>query len=165
MDKLLVVIDLQAGWRHAATEPAMTHAVQLCKAFDGDSIHCCFRNDPDSLFYKQLGWKRFSDPADTAQIPEIAALELPVYWASTYSRINEETLPVVKQYGHIYLAGIFTDVSIAATAMDLFDRGIPVSVVTDCVGTMHGEDVHKAALKSLDHAIGRRNIVRMNDIS
>lgn len=164
MKNLLLVVDLQQGWRHSATEEAMQNTVELCKKFTGDRIHCCFRNDPDSLFYKQLGWTRLSAAPDTDEIAEIAALHLPLYWASTYSRLNAETLPVVQQYDHVYLAGLFTDVSIAATAMDLFDKGIPVSVVADCVGTLHGEDVHKAALKSLDHSIGRKNMVYARDL-
>ncbi|HET7320040.1 MAG TPA: isochorismatase family protein, partial [Candidatus Saccharimonadales bacterium] len=133
--------------------------VELCRMFRGGIIHCCFRNDPTSLFNTQLGWTRFSDSADTAPIEEIAALDLPVYWASTYSRLNEETLAIVQQYDHVYLAGVFTDISIAATALDLFDHKIPVSVVTDCVATLHGVDVQSAALKSLDHALGRKHIV------
>lgn len=156
-----MVIDLQTGWRHPATEAAMLSTVELCQHFEGDIIHCCFRNDPDSLFMRQLNWPRFMAPyeADCAEIPEIRALHLPIYWASTYSRLNDETLPIVQKYERVYLAGVFTDISIASTAMDLFDRNIPVSVVTDCVATLHGEDVHQAALKSLDHALGHRYLI------
>lgn len=159
-NSLLVVIDLQKGWRHpTATEPAMLKTVELCKQFKGDIIHCCFKNDPSSLFHKQLGWYRFVQPPDTDQIPEIAALNLPVYWQGTYSRVDEETTPIIKQYNHVYIAGVFTDISIVSTAMDVFDLGVPVSVVADCVATLHGESVHKAALKSLDFALGKKHIV------
>lgn len=159
-----MAIDLQKGWRHSATEPAMLRTVELCRAFKGDAIHCRFQNDPDSLFHSQLGWTRFTDPGDTDEIPEIASLRLPTYWAATYSRLNDETLALARQYDRVYLAGVFTDISIAATAMDLFDHDIPVNVVTDCVATLHGEDVHKAALKSLDHAIGKNHLVKAADI-
>jgi len=43
--------------------------------------------------------------------------------------------------------------------MEIFDLGIPVSVVGGCVATLHGEDVHIAAMRSLSHAIGYRHIV------
>jgi len=165
MKQLLLVIDLQKGWRHAAaTETAMLRTVTLCKQFKGDIIHCCFRNDPASAFTTQLGWKRFTSPKDTDQIPEIAALNLPVYWASTYSRLNGETVPIVRQYDHVYLAGVFTDISIAATAMGLFDHNIPVSVVSDCVATLHGQDVQAAGLKSLDYALGKKHLVSSRDL-
>jgi nicotinamidase-related amidase len=158
--RLLIIIDLQKGWRHKTeTEAAMLRAVEFCRQFKADSIHCCFKNDPKSLFFEQLHWSRFSDDEDTAEIPEIAELKLRQYWRSTYSCVTPELEPLLDQYEHVYIAGVFTDISVAATAMDLFDRGIPVSVISDCVATLHGRDVHEAALRSLEHAIGRRHVV------
>ena len=166
MASLLLVIDLQKGWVHpTATEDAMQRTVELCKKFKGDVIHCCFRNDPNSLFTTLLGWERFTEPSDTDEIPEIAALKLPVYWQNTYSRLNDETLPILQKYDMVYLAGVFTDISITATAMDIFDRNIPVSVVTDCVATLHGEDVHLAALKALSFAIGKKQLVTSSELA
>ncbi len=122
-------------------------------------MHCCFRNDPASLFHTELNWKRFVEPDDTDEIPEVRPLNLPKYWRSTYSCINKETLPIIKQYDHIYIAGVFTDISVYVTAMAVFDINIPVGVVTDCVATLHGESIHNSALKSLDFAIGKQNLV------
>lgn len=165
MKKLLLVIDMQQGWRHRiATEGVMQRTVELCKNFEGDIIHCCFRNDPDSLFHSQLHWKRFIEAPDTDQIAEIAPLNLPVYWRTTYSCVTPELAPLFARYDHIYIAGVFTDISVAATAMQLFDMGIPVTVVSDCVATLHGEDVHEAALKSLEQAIGRRYVVPAEEL-
>lgn len=165
MKTLLLVIDLQVGWRHkTATEPAMLKTVELCKAFNGEQIHCCFRNDPASLFYTQLHWQRFSDNHDTEQIPEIAQRGLRQYWRSTYSCLTEEVLAVTRQFDHVYIAGVFTDISVAMTAMDLFDHNIPVSVVADCVATLHGESVHHAALRSLEHALGSDHIVKAEEV-
>ena len=162
---LLMIIDLQKGWRYEdVTEYAMLRTVELCRRFKGDVIHCCFKNDPDSLFFKELNWTEFMEPKDTDAIPEIAELNLPTYWQSTYSRVNEETMEIMKKYDRVYLAGVFTDISIAVTAMDIFDRNIPVSVVSDCVATLHGRPVHEAILRSLDHAIGTKNIVKSADI-
>jgi hypothetical protein len=91
MTKLLLIIDLQKGWRHkTATEAAMLQTVALCQKFTGDIIHCCFKNDPKSLFHTQLNWRRFVDARDTDQIPEIADLNLPQYWRGTYSCVNQE---------------------------------------------------------------------------
>lgn len=164
-NKLLLVIDLQKGWLHPiATTPTMLKAVELCQNFDGDVIHCCFKNDPESLFHKQLNWKHFVDSPEIDQIPEVQKLNLPTYWRSTYSCVNDETRPIIRDYTHVYIAGVFTDISVASTAMDIFDLGVPVSVVADCVATLHGSDVHKAALKSLDMALGKKNIINATDI-
>lgn len=165
MRRLLLLIDLQQGWRHkVASEQAMLEAVNCATSFPGDVIHCCFRNDRQSAFWTQLHWRRFFDTQDTTQIAEIATLELPIYWRSTYSCLNEETLPVVRQYDHVYLAGVFTDVSIAATAMSLFDQAMPVSVISDCVATLHGEDVQQAALKSLGFILGDKYMISASQI-
>jgi nicotinamidase-related amidase len=166
MRKLLIVIDMQKGWRHpTATEETMLDVVRLAKGFDGDVVHCCFCNDPDSLFYTQLRWSEFMLPKDTEQIPEIAELDLPVYWRSTYSCVTPELEPILRQYDGVYIAGVFTDISVAATAMHIFDMNIPVSVVGDCVATLHGEDVHRAAMRSLASAIGPKHIVTAESVT
>ncbi|HVS58510.1 MAG TPA: isochorismatase family protein [Candidatus Saccharimonadales bacterium] len=160
MRNLLIIIDLQQGWRHkTATEAAMLRGVELCKHFDGDVIHCCFKNDPASLFQTQLHWKRFIESPDIDEIPEIAPLKLPRYWRSTYSCVNDETWPIIEPYDHVYIAGVFTDISVTATAMHIFDKNKAVSVVADCVATLHGQAIHEAALRSLEHAIGRRHVI------
>jgi nicotinamidase-related amidase len=157
---LLLIIDLQKGWRHTfATEKVMLKTVKLAQHFKGDVLHCCFKNDPKSLFFKQLNWSRFSEPGDTDQIPEIAQLNLPICWRTTYNCVNGETLPIFKKYRHIYIAGVFTDISVHATALALFDHGIQVSVVKDAIGTLHGDDVHRIYLKSMEHAIGRQHLI------
>ncbi len=157
---LLIVIDLQKGWRHkTATEAAMLRAVELCKNFDGDVIHCCFKNDPASAFHTQLGWQRFISPDDTDPIPEVVPLKLPVQWRSTYSCVTKELLPILDNYDHVYIAGVFTDISVFVTAMDIFDLNIPVSVVVDCVATLHGDRAQASALQSLDFAIGGKYLV------
>lgn len=160
MANLLLVIDLQEGWRHkTATEQTMLDTVILCKGFPGDVVHCCFRNNPASLFHTQLHWHDFVTSPHTDQIPEIAELDLPLYWRETYSCLTPEISKLIKKYDHIYIAGVFTDISVAVTAMEIFDLGITVSVVGDCVATLHGEDVQRAAMRSLSHAIGYRYIV------
>lgn len=165
-NQLLIVIDLQKGWRHpTATEKAMLRAVRLCGEFDGDIIHCRFKNDPESLFHKQLNWTRFVDRFDTDEIPEAAELNLPTYWRTTYSCVNDELRPLLKEYEHVYVAGVFTDISVFVTAMDVFDMNIPVSVVTDCIATLHGDDVHRYSLRSLEHGIGKKFLVRADSLT
>lgn len=155
MKQLLLIIDLQEGWRHkSATEAAMLKTVEFSKTFDGDRIHCCFKNDPDSLFVTQLNWHRFMDDADTATVSELIDQQIPIYWRSTYSCLTHEVETLVKNYDHVYIAGVFTDISVSATAMGIFDLGIPVTVLSDCVATLHGEDVHIATLRALAMALG-----------
>jgi nicotinamidase-related amidase len=159
MKPLLLIIDLQKGWRHeTATEQAMLDTVKLAQEFTGDIIHCRFINDENSLFYKSLRWDRFFTPDDTDEIPEIAALSLPTYWRSTYSCVNDETKSLILGASRVYICGVFTDVSVTSTAMAIFDLNVPVSVVSDCVASLHGEQSHIAELRSLESIIGALNL-------
>lgn len=160
MRALLLIIDLQQGWRHkAATEQAMLNTVELAKQFEGDAIHCCFRNDENSLFYTELSWSRFFTTEDTDEIAEIQPLKLPIYWRSAYSCVNEETTKLIKQYDRVYICGVFTDASVAATAMNIFDFGIPVGIVSDCVATLHGEATQLAQLRAFESIVGANNLL------
>lgn len=160
MKSLLLIIDLQQGWRHeTATEEAMLNTVELAKRFAGDVIHCCFRNDETSLFYKELAWSRFFTAEDTAEIAEIQPLTLPIYWRSTYSCVNDETAKLIKQYDRVYICGVFTDVSVAATAMNIFDLGVPVGIVSDCVATLHGEATNLVQLRAFESIVGAKNLL------
>lgn len=162
---LLLVIDLQEGWRHkTATEPTMLRCVDLCKEFTGDVIHCCFRNKKDSLFETELNWFRFHEEEDIATISEAQELNLPVYWRSIYSCVTEEVANLVKQYERVYIAGVFTDASVYATAIDLFDMSTPVTVIRDCVATLHGEEVHRQVLNALINVLDRKNVIYSDEL-
>lgn len=165
MKPLLIVIDIQKGWVHpTATAEVMTKCVELCSDFPGDVIHCCFKNTPGSIFETELNWTRFKERDDTDQMPEIASLQLPIYWRDTYSCLTEEVKKIVNQYERVYIAGVFTDASVYATAVDIFDQGIPVTVIKDHVATLHGERVHDAALSALGHIIGRQNVLSASEL-
>lgn len=165
MSALLLVIDLQKGWLHkTATTPTLIKAAKLCHDFDGDVIHCRFRNDPQSLFFSQLHWTRFSQPFDTDVIDEVADLHLPHYWRSNYSCVNDETRPTISKYDRVYIAGVYTDISVYVTALDIFDLNVPVYVVSDCVATLHGDKAHEWALRSLEFAIDARFVLPASEV-
>lgn len=165
MKNLLILIDLQHGWRHkTATESVLLRCVDLAKEFTGDTILSCFRHTPGGFIEQQLNWKRFVDETDTALIPEAQSLRLPKYWRQTYNCITPEVETIVKQYDRVYLAGVFTDISVFVTAAALFDMGIPVTVVRDCVATLHGESVHTYALRSIEHMIDRKNVLYSDEL-
>jgi nicotinamidase-related amidase len=165
MKTLLILIDLQHGWRHkTATESTMQRCIELAQEFTGDKILSCFKHEPGGFIEKQLNWKRFENDRDTGLIPEAAKLRLPMYWRRTYNCITPEVERIVKQYDRIYLAGVFTDISVFVTAAAIFDMGIPVTVVKDCVATLHGETIHTYALRSLEHMIDRKNVLYSDEL-
>lgn len=88
-----------------------------------------------------------------------------VFWRSSYSCLTPELVRVVKHYDQVYIAGVFTNISVFVSALDVFDRNIPVAVVSDCVATLHGDEVNSTALKSLDFALGKKGLVKSSQIS
>jgi nicotinamidase-related amidase len=165
MKSLLILIDLQHGWRHkTATEAVMLRCVELAQEFAGDKILACFKHEPGGFIEKELNWKRFEDEKDTELILEARGLRLPIYWRRTYNCITPELEEMVRRYDHVYLAGVFTDISVFVTAASIFDMGIHVTVIKDCVATLHGETIHNYALRSLEHMINRKNVVYSDEL-
>jgi nicotinamidase-related amidase len=116
------------------------------------------------LFETELNWTRFRSPTDTDQNPEIAPLKLPIHWRSTYSCVTPEISALLSKYDRVYVAGVFTDASVYSTVVDIFDAGTPVTVIKDCVATLHGEQVHTYALRALEHIIDRKNVVYSDEL-
>jgi nicotinamidase-related amidase len=137
----------------------MLRCVELGQRFTGDVILSCFKHEAGGFMEQQLNWNRFEDEVDTALIPEAAALDKPKYWRTTYNCLTDEVKSLAVKYDHIYLAGVFTDVSVFVTASAIFDLGIPVTVIRDCVATLHGEQVQAYSLRSLEYMLDKKNVL------
>ncbi|WP_234364813.1 isochorismatase family protein, partial [Francisella tularensis] len=64
----------------------------------------------------------------------------------------------------IYLAGIFSDVCVLKAAIDMFDNGVISYIIEDLCTSLHGQDAHKNAFKSLKLALGEDKITSISDI-
>jgi nicotinamidase-related amidase len=106
-----------------------------------------------------LGWTVFQKPEKQQPLKELDEFSLPVYKHYGYTVVTDEIFQIIKekQLEEVYLAGIFTDVCIVKTALDLFDRGIATHIVDTCMGTLHGEHIHEAVMESMKYSIGAHN--------
>ena len=64
----------------------------------------------------------------------------------------------------VYLCGIYTDVCIIKTAMDLFDYNIKTFVIEDACNSLHEKKNHDSAIDTLKNILGKKNILLTKDV-
>lgn len=161
MASALIVIDPQVGWQHESVAEAFDNALSCAQSFEGPIVLTRFINPPDSRFVSQLNWRRFSDEADAKLIDQFAELEASVFDHPSYTCLTDDLQHFLEsnEITQVYVAGVFTDVCVTLTAMELFDHDYDTYVLEDCIGTLHGQDVHLATLKSLRQILGSRHVI------
>lgn len=160
MKKLLLIIDMQEGFRSCESEQIIPAIQEIKKEFDGEIIFTQFIDIKDSLFETQLQWNIFQDPKNQQIFPELYQWETiiqhhgyTIFWEELQIYIQSEQIEAV------YLAGIYTDVCITKTAMDIFDFWTKVYIYAHCCASLHGELQHISALTSLKYIIWSEHII------
>jgi len=166
MESLLLIIGMQKGFRYAGSEALLPNLLKLKKSFKGKIVFSKFVNDKDSLFEKQLNWTEFQNEEDKKLFSELRASNNIEFEHNGYTVINEALLQFIKENKiiKVYLCGIYTDVCITKTAMDLFDKGIETFVIEDAYNSLHGKSIHDSAIESLRHILGKKQILLTNDV-
>ena len=160
MADLLIIIDMQEGFRCALLEQIIPNVKQLIERFNGKIIFSCFENQKRSMFETSLKWKSFQNKKERAILDEFKKYGFPLYWHTSYTILNKELLDYINEnnFNNIYLSGIYTDICIIKTVMDGFDSGLKMKVVADCCISLHSEKHHKMAMDSIGHIIGKNNV-------
>ena len=166
MGNLLLIIDMQEGFRYPESESLLPHLLKLKKSFNGKIVFSKFINDKDPLFEKQLNWTKFQNSNDQKLFSELQASNNIEIQHSTYTVLNDELKNFIKANNitKVYLAGIYTDVCIVKTAMDLFDNNIETFVIEDACNSLHGKNDHDSAIDSLKHILGKKQILLTDDV-
>ena len=161
-----MIIGMQKGFRYAGSEALLPNLLKLKKSFKGKIVFSKFVNDKDSLFEKQLNWTEFQNEEDKKLFSELRASNNIEFEHNGYTVINEALLQFIKENKiiKVYLCGIYTDVCITKTAMDLFDKGIETFVIEDAYNSLHGKSIHDSAIESLRHILGKKQILLTNDV-
>ncbi len=166
MPDVLIVVDMQEGFRFSNVEQIIPKIKLLLSKPKMYVVFTKFVDQKGSMFDKTLGYTKFQKKKNQSVLGELL----------TYSQnkiITHHGLGIVTQELHeeikrnraktVYLCGVYTDVSISKAAMDFFDKGIKVKIVADAVTSQNS--IHNIYfLKSLGRVIGRKNIVKVNDI-
>ena len=166
MKNLLLIIDMQEGFRHTESEIILPNLLKLKRSFDGKIVFSKFVNNKNSLFEKQLNWIEFQNDEDKKLFPELQTSDNIKLEHSTYTVLNKELKEFISKnkITKVYLCGIYTDVCIIKTAMDLFDNDLETFVIKDACSSLHGKKNHNSAIDSLKHIIGKKQILLTNNV-
>lgn len=164
--ELILIIDMQEGFRSKESEMILPKIKILLKSFQGKIIFSKFINNKNSSFEKLLNWKKFQKKNEQELLKELRSKNNKEIRHSTYTVLTNELKKIIKKnkIKKVFVCGVYTDVCIIKTAMDLFDNNIETLVIKDACCSLHGIKNHKTALDSLNHIIGKDHILSTNEI-
>lgn len=166
MKKILVIIDYQNSFNTPESAKTVDKINKLATKHKWDMIiQTMWFNSQEkaSLYLQNLDYTD-CDPYDrlSGLVKRFKGAEI----VTRYDRYSclEENL-ARKLHGDVmtYIAGWETDACVLGTCFDLFDRGIPFRVVTDCVASKN-EEVHNAALIIMKRNFGKVVLVESGGI-
>ncbi|APC91765.1 MULTISPECIES: isochorismatase family protein [Francisella] len=167
MSKLLIVIDMQKGFECPQAKNIVEKFNKASELFD-NVCFAMFENTKNSLFERQLKWFGFQNEADKAlidgiQVPQKASF----VWHSTYTVYNQKLKQLIQkiQPTELYLCGLFSEVCLLKTTMDMFDDGMLAYVVKDLSASPRGDGVSDVAFATMKMAIGADRIISTREIS
>lgn len=159
MKSLLLVIDVQNAFINKNTKHILKKINSLVDNNTYDNvIFTRFINSKESLWYKNLNYKRCIDVEDN--IIPLNTKDYLVMDKKIYSAYNDELVKFINENNvdEIYLCGIDTGACILKTSLDLFENGYNIFVLKDfCVST-RGRIFHNRALNIIKRNIGYDNI-------
>ncbi len=164
-DSLLLVIDMQEGFRFPESEKIINNIQSIINLFD-NVLFTKFIDNKDSMFDTQLHWTTFQNKEKQGIMKEFTMYDSVVFEHNTYNPITRELDLYIKSksISKIYIVGIYTDVSILLSAMLLFDMGIETFVVGDACNSVHKNQInnlHASSLESLSHILGKDHVIEI----
>ena len=167
MKNLLLIIDMQKGFRSTESESILPNILKLIKFFPKKIIFSKFHNQKNSLFETQLNWTGLQTEKDQNLFAELQTLDYPEIEHTGYTVLNKELkrFLVENNIKKVFLCGIYTDVCIIKTAMDLFDNNFETFVIKDACSSLHDKINHDSAIDTLKHILGEKQIILTDDVS
>ena len=162
MSKMLLVVDMQEGFRYPTCEEIIDNVKEVCSKFE-IVVFSKFMNEKNSNFEKFLGWKKFQNENDRKIMKEFEDIKKEVIAHKGYGVLNNTFKEFIlnKNITKVYLCGIYSDVSIIKCAMDLFDLGVECFLYEDACSSRHSTIVHKSAIESIRTIIGKERVLKL----
>ncbi len=161
--KILLLVDVQDGYINEFTQRIPKEIEKHVQNFNYDLVIATrFINKADSLHKSELNMKDMTMLSPHAKLAEnIGNIADIVIMKSTYTSLTVDVAKLLEknQVKEVYVAGLNTDTSVMATALELFDKGIKPKVLSNLCGTIHGVEANNAALHILRNALGENNIL------
>ena len=113
-----------------------------------------------------MNWTKFQSVEDQKLFSELQASNNIEYEHKTYTVLDENLKEFMdaNKITKVFLCGIYTDVCIIKTAMDLFDNNIETFVIKDACNSLHGKKNQDWAIDSLKHILGKKQILLTNEV-
>ena len=158
---------MQEGFRFPEAEKLAQLLHDNLSRFEGKIVFTCFKDVIGSRFEKDLQWTIFQNIEKQkilSELKSIAADKEMILHSGYGIKIPQE---LIQSSNRIFLAGIFTDVCILNTALELFDQGKDVYVIEDwCTSpnNHYNKETHSCALETIRHAIGKDKVIHSSTI-
>lgn len=155
---------MQEGFRYPESELIVPKILDEVNSGKYVNIFTKFVDVSGSNFETQLKWTKFQDESNQRVMKEFNNADKNVFEHNSYTAITSEVLDFFNSNSikKVYLCGIYTDVSVLKSAMDLFDAKYEVFVLKDCCASIHKNqnfDLHQSGLESISHIIGKDHII------
>lgn len=156
---------MQEGFKYHESEVILPNIVRLKKMFNGKTVFAKFTNKKGSLFESQLKWTKFQNEDDKKLFTELQSPGNIEFYHEGYTVLGKDLIKFIKdnRIGEVYICGVYTDVCVTKTAMDLFDNNIKAFVIEDACNSLHGKSYHDSAIETLKHILGKQQIISTDD--
>ena len=160
MNKLLLVIDVQADFINENTKSIVNRIIELIDSKKYNNIAFTrFINDKNSIWYKKLNYRG----CITAEGQKVVldTKDYKIFDKKIYSAVNKEFEQYIKDnaINEIYLCGFDTDACIQKTALDLFEKGYNIFVLKDYCMSYAGKELHDIIINNLKRLIGNSSVI------
>lgn len=156
--KIILLVDIQEGYMNEELRTLPKDIEKHVKNYDYDLVIATrFINKNDSLHRSDIHIKDMTVFSSKAKLVEpIDKIADIVLMKSTYTSYTIDVAKLLekKDVKQVYIAGLNTETSILATALDLFDKGIKPVVLSHLCNTTNGKRINEAALEILRIAVG-----------
>ena len=166
-DDILLLSDVQNGFRNEYTEEAIQHIVELCNKYHFTKVVTAkFSNYAGSLFCNELNYFKMLSQEEQDFIPELKPFltnsivlhdgygcDMRVLLAQLRI-INGGILPK-----RILVAGFDTEACVLVIATQLFDNQIVPCILKDCVASSQGTQNHEYGLAIMKTLFGSKNLL------
>lgn len=156
--KIILLVDIQEGYMNPSIESLPKSIEKHVKNYDYDLVIATrFINKNDSLHKADINIRNMTVFSSKAKLVEpIESISDIVLMKSTYTSLTDDVIKLLEKnkVTQVYIAGLNTETSIMATAIDLFDRGIKPIILSNLCNSANGETIHQAAMDILRIAVG-----------
>lgn len=159
----ILIIDIQRGFVNVATEH-IPRRVSILQNRYGHVFYTRFVNTEFSPYRRLVGWSEFGEGSEEAQLAFTPREGAVLLEKNVYSCVDRRFIGEIinRKIDSIHVCGLDSDVCVTKCAVDLFEHGIDVKVISNACASHLGEDFHHAAMKSIGRFIGHHNIIEVD---